>query len=102
MFMDGSTVVTNVYLVSLQSNSTNFRISRRFPKECEQSECDYFVGINTNPENDDFLDFTLEGEAEGWVAVGFSNTSSMVRRKSFSVFSSPTFMLVSHSQTLSL
>jgi hypothetical protein len=37
------------------------------------------VGINTNAGNSDFLDIYLEGEADGWVAVGFSATSSMVR-----------------------
>ena len=28
--------------------------------------------------DDQFLDFTLEGHAEGWVAIGFSDTPNMV------------------------
>ena len=38
-----------------------------------------FVGINTNSGNSGYLDIFLEGEAAGWVAVGFSETQNMVR-----------------------
>ena len=38
-----------------------------------------FVGISTNADNASFFDVYLEGEADGWVAVGFSETHSMVR-----------------------
>ena len=51
----------------------------RNPPGCAPSECDVFVGIDTNSGNSDFLDIYLEGQADGWVAVGFSATSSMVR-----------------------
>ena len=51
----------------------------RNPPDCVPSECDVFVGIDTNSGNSDFLDIYLEGKADGWVAVGFSATSSMVR-----------------------
>jgi hypothetical protein len=61
-----------------------YRISQGFPRGCKQSECEYFVGINTNPEDDRFLDFTLEGQAEGWVAIGFSDTPNMVTKISCS------------------
>ena len=42
------------------------------------SECDVFVGIDTNVGNPDFLDIYLEGHADGWVAVGFTETPDMV------------------------
>ena len=52
------------------------------PEGCEQSaiKCNFFLGINTNSENSSYLDFTLEGNAKGWVAVGFSKTPSMVKK----------------------
>ena len=57
-----------------------YRLSLSYPKDCDRSAggCDFFLGINTNSENSDYLDFTLEGSAKGWVSVGFSKTSSMV------------------------
>ena len=42
------------------------------------SECDVFVGIDTNAGDSDYLDIYLEGEADGWVAVGFTETANMV------------------------
>ena len=38
----------------------------------------YFFGARVNPANSDYLDMRLEGEAEGWVAIGFTETNSMV------------------------
>ena len=38
----------------------------------------YFFGARVNSTNSDYLDMRLEGDAEGWVAIGFTNTSSMV------------------------
>ena len=38
----------------------------------------YFFGARVNPVNSDYLDMRLEGDATGWVAVGFTETSSMV------------------------
>ena len=64
-----------------QSN-TKFQFSRGIPEGCVQSECDYFVGINPNMMNENLLEFTLEGNARGWLAVGFSKTPSMVRMQS--------------------
>ena len=48
------------------------------PQGCIQSECNYFMGISDNIKNKDMLDFTLQGKAKGWVAVGFSETANMV------------------------
>lgn len=63
-----------------QENISDFRISLELPKGCEDlSEgCDFFLGINTNSEDDSFLDFKLEGKSKGWIAVGFTKTPDMV------------------------
>ena len=55
-----------------------YRLTHRIPAGCNRSDCDYFLGINSNNDDDDLLDFTLEGRADGWIAVGFSRTPNMV------------------------
>jgi hypothetical protein len=50
----------------------------RDPPDCVVSECNVFVAIDTNAGDSAFLDIYIEGEAEGWVAVGFTDTPSMV------------------------
>ena len=42
-------------------------------------ECTVFVGIGTNKGNEDYLDIYLEGKADAWVAVGFTDSPNMVR-----------------------
>ena len=59
-------------------NASDYRLFYREPSGCEPDNCDIFVGIDTNEGDTTFLDFYLVGKAEGWVAVGFSETSSMV------------------------
>ena len=49
-----------------------------FPVGCTRTNCDYFVAMGPNPANDDYLDIHLEGNAQGWVAVGFSEDMRMV------------------------
>lgn len=39
---------------------------------------DYFFGARVNPVNPDYLDMTLEANAEGWVGIGFSLNAMMV------------------------
>ena len=67
-------------LTSSQTLLLKYRLSLSYPKDCDRSTggCDFFLGINTNSLNSNYLDFTLEGKAKGWVAVGFSKTPSMV------------------------
>ena len=48
------------------------------PSGCDPSTCNTFIGISTNENNSSFFDFYIEGAAAGWVAVGFSETQSMV------------------------
>ena len=55
-----------------------YRIIFRSPANCDPSTCNIFVGIDTNTGNPNFLDIYMEGNAQGWVAVGFSDTRNMV------------------------
>ena len=48
------------------------------PDSCDVSDCTVYVGIAVNEGNSDYLDFYIEGDAEAWVAVGVSNSPSMV------------------------
>ena len=61
-----------------QTRGTYHRLTHHIPSGCDPAQCDYFLGISTNPYDDDLLDFTLEGTAGGWIAVGFSKTPNMV------------------------
>ena len=38
----------------------------------------YFFAARMNDENSNFVDIHLEGTADGWVAVGFTTSKSMV------------------------
>jgi len=50
----------------------------RSPEGCDPAQCDIFVGIDTNAGNPQYLDITLQGNSQGWIAVGFSATQNMV------------------------
>ena len=70
---------TLLFSRSSQVDNTTFRLTASLPKGCQRSECSFFLGINTNKQNNQFLDFVVEGKAEAWVAVGFTLTPDMVR-----------------------
>ena len=57
----------------------DYRLRRRDPSGCDPDSCDYFMGVDTNSGNSSYLDFYLTADINGWVAVGFSRTSNMVR-----------------------
>ncbi len=58
-----------------------YRFVRSHPEGCSRADCNVFIGIDTNTGDNGFLDIYMEGTAEGWVAVGFSETASMVGTK---------------------
>lgn len=62
----------------LQVHNTTFRVTSSLPHGCQGSECSFFVGINTNQDDERFLDFLVEGRAQAWVAIGFTTTPNMV------------------------
>ena len=49
-----------------------------FPEGCRDRECDYIVRIQRDEQDNNLLLFKMEGDAQGWVAVGFSPTPNMV------------------------
>ena len=48
------------------------------PDGCSRENCDYYVGFGPNTDDSDYLDIYLEGEADGWIALGFSENTQMV------------------------
>ncbi len=74
------------YTVTTASTSTiapvrapeDYRLQILSPTGCSRADCDMFIGIDTNTGDNGFLDIYMEGTAEGWVAVGFSETANMV------------------------
>ena len=42
----------------------------------------YYFAARFNDENDSFIDMRLEGNANGWIAVGFTETRNMVYKDS--------------------
>ena len=50
-----------------------------------------FVGIDTNSGDPDYVNIYIEGEADGWVAVGFSETRSMVSHSVLPIINSSIF-----------
>ena len=66
------------YLCTQVRAPGDYRLIFRNPPDCAPSECDVFVGIDTNAGDSSYLDIYLEGQADGWVAVGFSSSPSMV------------------------
>eukprot|EP00731_Ephydatia_muelleri_P018005 Em0011g45a len=55
-----------------QSLSSEYRLINALPAGCDPSNCDYYLGIRTNDEDPEFLDFMMVGKAQGWIAIGFS------------------------------
>ena len=45
-----------------------------------REDCDFFIALGPNLLDPNSVEIYLEGEARGWVAVGFSNDSSMVSK----------------------
>ncbi len=58
----------------------DYRLQILSPTGCSRADCDLFIGIDTNAGDNEFLDIYMEGTAEGWVAVGFSETANMVSK----------------------
>jgi hypothetical protein len=56
----------------------DFRLILRDPPACDPDTCNIYVGIDTNTQDPSFLDFYIQGEAQAWVAVGFSESPNMV------------------------
>ena len=49
-----------------------------YPVRVRSSEGGYFFAARMNDENSEYVDIHLEGTTEGWVAVGFTTSKTMV------------------------
>ena len=64
----------------MQSNGPqNYTVIARLPSGCEPSACDRFFGVQVNADNTSYLDLYMEGNARGWLALGFTLSANMVR-----------------------
>ena len=89
-----SRVLTLDLLLLLQTRSPEeYRITARIPTDCVVSECTVFVGIDTNDGESTYLDIYMEGTAQAWVAVGFSESQNMVCAYIFGLCASVYFCL---------
>ena len=43
------------------------------PEDCKQDECYFYVEWRNNG---DFIDFRMEGDASGWIALGLSGANT--------------------------
>ena len=50
----------------------------RTPDGCERDDCSLYWAMGPNNEKSDYLDVYMEGDVNGWMALGFSNDRSMV------------------------
>ena len=58
--------------------ASDYTLIYRNPEGCDPSSCTTFIGIDRNQGNSDYLDVYMQGSTQGWIAVGFSETRSMV------------------------
>ncbi|KAL5488524.1 hypothetical protein EMCRGX_G017474 [Ephydatia muelleri] len=57
-------------------SNAQWRFTTSFPPGCSGTACSYFLGVRTN-EDPLFLDFMMEGNARGWIAVGYTPNQAM-------------------------
>lgn len=48
------------------------------PEGCERESCTYYVGIGPNAVDPSIVEIYLEGQVDGWIAIGFSMNMLMV------------------------
>ncbi len=58
--------------LSLQASDAMFSFQFNNPGD------EYYLAARLNPNNSAYLDITLEADAAGWVAIGFSDNDQMV------------------------
>lgn len=86
ILLDAESVIFQSCALYQVRNPLDYRLIFREPSGCEPSQCRIFIGIDTNTGNNSFLDIYMEGEASGWIAVGFSDTQSMVSHDGWYVY----------------
>ncbi len=80
-YLQGPPLFSNAPSNTLPPNKTpdKYRLQFQNPQNCTIiGDCSVYVAIDTNRGNDSWLDIYMEGEAEGWVGVGFTKAPHMV------------------------
>ena len=54
-----------------------YSVIARSPSGCARSSCDFFFAVQVNADNSSFLDLYMEGNANGWLALGFTTSPNM-------------------------
>ena len=67
----------DIDLIILQFSEA-FSMTLKIPEGCQQEDCDYFLGLKQDEKDSNLLHFVLEGKSNGWLAIGFSHSPSMV------------------------
>ena len=67
-------IVRDVFLFSDQPP---FQVLAAIPEDCTPSTCDYYAAWRQNSDFD-FVDFRIEGNVQGWLALGLSEDRLMV------------------------
>ena len=67
-------IVHNILLFSYQPP---FQVLAAIPEDCTPRSCDYYAAWRQSS-NYDFVDFRIEGNVQGWLALGLSEDQLMV------------------------
>eukprot|EP00731_Ephydatia_muelleri_P023075 Em0015g658a len=62
---------------ALRVGSEPYSFVATIPSNCTQTSCNYYLAVRSNRNNPLYLDFLLEGNAKGYVAIGFSPDGMM-------------------------
>ena len=65
-------IVHNVYSIQ-----PSFQVLAAIPERCSPQVCDYYAAWKQSDDLD-FVDFRLEGNVQGWIALGLSEDKRMV------------------------
>ena len=77
MTLNNVQVMDTKYVPLPQPSNAQWRFTTSFPPGCSGTACSYFLAVRTN-EDPLFLDFMMEGNARGWIAVGYTPNPDMV------------------------
>ena len=64
-----------------QDDSAKWRLFANkptIPPACDKSNCSFYLAIGINDHTSSYLDFAMEANAKGWLAVGFAPQPVMV------------------------
>ena len=60
----------------VQPDGVDYPLVLSIPTGCERSQCSFYVAIRVSDEDQEFLDFKMQGRASGYIAIGFGKQKS--------------------------